>query len=79
VIKHFCDCCAVEITRTNSEPLVYNAPSKANANVTLGVSVNSATVNNTPSTDVCKYCLLDALKSLDDRAPGAPYGSPPQS
>ena len=74
MIKHYCDCCGIEMSRTNQGPLSYSAASVANAAVQLTFSVTGVTTNGTTSADVCKYCLLDALETMDDR----PASSRPQ-
>ena len=73
--KHYCDCCESEITKDNA-----CAGSKMNCDDRLGTSLTSKRTKKTLEIEVitsldgvwnggifCKYCVLDAIKQLDDR------------
>jgi hypothetical protein len=65
VIRRFCDCCGTELTRDNQEALEYNGTPRPG--ITLAAKVDAVSVNGTPSADVCRNCLLDAIRTLDTR------------
>ena len=74
MIKHFCDQCAVEITEGNE--CKQHFPLFADGHRRLGgrdrrlgfsVMVGDAENKTWNSGDFCKYCVIDAVKSLDDR------------
>jgi hypothetical protein len=71
MIKRFCDLCGTEMSDKNS-------PSQGACQDRLKVSINRGkvhasfeiiqAVNGTSNSgDVCKHCILDALRELDDR------------
>jgi len=71
--KHYCDCCGVEITDAN------NARGGAARNPVsdwrLGGKVGRLSIEVMTGIDgvwnaghVCRYCIIDAVKSFDDRA-----------
>jgi len=70
MIKHFCDVCSGELTDKNSIPGEREITGKyedkksgntVNFKVTIGL--NDAWKKG----DICKYCVLMAIASLDDR------------
>lgn len=74
MIKHFCDCCEVELTdknRCSGSPETSDrlggriTAFKTHANIEFEVltGLNKCWNNG----DFCKYCVIDAVNSLDDR------------
>lgn len=80
MIKHFCDQCGVEITEINE--CKQHCAIFADGSSRLGgrdralgfaVMTGNADTKTWNSGDFCKYCVIDAVKSLDDRpTQGAP-------
>lgn len=75
MIRTFCDCCGDEITDRNSVAARGNALGRLTANVkpkkhggeTMGVEVITAGEGTWNKGHFCKYCVIDAINTLDDR------------
>lgn len=72
MIKHFCDCCGEEITDRNkatggSVGRIGCYVRSSNAASELFVEVITAKDKASNTGDFCKYCIIDAINSLDDR------------
>lgn len=71
MIKHFCDSCGAEITKENSVgeggTLVgkWRSPFMKDA-VEIQFEVLTATLTGSQP-EFCKYCVISAVQSLDDR------------
>lgn len=69
MIKRFCDVCGQQMKEDMS--LVWNGPGEAVlgvANVSgRDVMIIARYATKKPEEDLCKYCILDALYTLDDR------------
>lgn len=80
MIKHYCDQCGAEITEANECKQHFYTFEDGSGRLggRLGVLGFSITTGNADtrtwnSGDWCKYCVIDAVKSLDDRpTQGAP-------
>ena len=76
MIRRYCDCCKHEMVTVLGMREGINGLGRLSAKierngVSLGVEVIQSTNGASNSGDVCKYCILDALSTLDDRPP--PY------
>lgn len=72
MIRRFCDVCKDEITDKNStsklgHPLGRMQVRIKRKGVDYGVEVIHSTNGTSNAGDVCMYCVLDALRELDDR------------
>lgn len=65
MIRYFCDCCDKEITERN--PLRRLTAKLKRGNSELQVEVIEAKDGTSNAGHFCRYCVLDALLSLDDR------------
>jgi len=69
--KVFCDYCEVEITENNkvSEHSGLTAVIKklGKPNLNIQVMEGDGSVPKDEKPDFCKYCVIDAVKSLDNR------------
>lgn len=72
MIKYFCDYCGDEITDTNKA----FGGTTCDARLGVGMKVKGKKLDlelivgddaGSSSVDLCKYCILDAFKKLDDR------------
>lgn len=64
MIKHFCDGCGRELNTTSSAIAIQNVDdfaSKSGAKLSLTITVAHGG-------DWCRYCVIDAVDSTDDRA-----------
>lgn len=75
-IKRFCDMCGEEIVGRRS--IVDPVPGRSrlatevrNGDCRLGVEVITSHDGTANTGDFCRYCVLDALYALDDRAKAA--------
>ena len=75
MIKRFCDCCGNEILKANEVSADDNALQRLESNYhdTLFLEIRTGTNKNGnivfDTGDFCKHCIIDAVKSLDDRVP----------
>lgn len=70
MIKHFCDYCEREIEK-GTYGNTYEVKFRALMNTTLEANITLSTIVKggirDPSYEICKYCLVDLVNSLDDR------------
>lgn len=78
MIKHFCDQCGVQITELNKPRndfslFLEGGVRLGGAYKELGFSITTGHVSTKTwnGGDFCKYCIIDAVNTLDDR-PKAP-------
>jgi uncharacterized protein (DUF927 family) len=80
-IKHFCDNCGDEITAINEARSVFKKTQysylkgkngKIEFEVRTGAGYNEVT-GDSDDGEWCKYCVLDAVRSLDDRPVCEPH------
>ena len=71
MIKHFCDVCEAEITDENTmpkgeggAPLLKVPINRRGIPITVCVSVD---IDSLGTQELCKYCILDAVRIADDR------------
>lgn len=66
--KHFCDECGIELTDKNdsSSDTVGGRLSGKGKVLVFEIMTGTGGVSN--AGDFCKYCVLDAVKTIDDRA-----------
>lgn len=77
MIKEYCDSCETEITDKNradggrihcpESRLGCEVPSKKRGGPVLRVEIITSSNGTANNGHFCKYCILDALKALDDR------------
>jgi len=74
MIKRYCDCCGSEMLDFNSprdgtthNRLEAKVKAKNCSGSVLSVEVITGLNNTSNAGDFCKYCILDALYTLDDR------------
>jgi len=68
MIKRYCDCCGEEITNSNCIPSSrLRATVKGQANTKLTIEILTALDGCSNKGDFCRYCVIDAVKLLDDR------------
>jgi hypothetical protein len=67
MIKHFCDQCGAEITNVSWR--LQGQVRKLAFEVMTGSGKTSASSDHVMNDgDFCKYCIIDAINTLDDRA-----------
>lgn len=69
MIKHFCDFCGRKIEHSGPDYNKYNrlcATAEKNG-VKLELDVIQSVNGTSNSGDICRYCILDTLATLDDR------------
>jgi len=74
MIKYYCDICGDEITETNKPPSKFIAELESKV-VILGIISKEKLVVQLIQNDqrgdidacVCKYCMIDAINTMDDR------------
>lgn len=70
MIRYFCDCCGGEIGGRNHEnrnPLHRLTAKLKRGNSELQVEVLETKDGTSNTGHFCRYCVLDALRQLDDR------------
>lgn len=67
MIRYFCDCCNREIPIDPIDPLGRLKATVKGGNHSLTVSVITSKDGTANSGHFCKYCVLDAIATLDDR------------
>lgn len=70
MIRYFCDCCGEEIADGDTKdrnPLHRLTAKLKRGNSELQVEVIETKDNVSNAGQFCRYCVLDALASLDDR------------
>jgi len=70
MIKYYCDICGTEITPENKKPATFTGK-KVSTHGLPKRELMVQLVEHDPCGDedacVCKYCMIDAIKSADDR------------
>lgn len=74
MIRHFCDCCGAELTDANNvrtlfKKLHYSNLKGKHGDIEFEVRTGEPPTEKSDGKDGewCKYCVIDAVKSLDDR------------
>lgn len=70
MIKYFCDCCGGEIIERDKKgrnPLHRLTANLKRGGAELQVEVIETKDGTSNAGEFCKYCVLDALRGLDDR------------
>lgn len=70
--KTFCDCCDQPITSENSSGGAGDLVRFTVADVKFHITPSGLGAPTPMDYDVCKYCLIDAVKQLDDRPTHVP-------
>jgi len=75
MMKHFCDRCGTEITAANACSGGFPDETKLGGQIELtegrlaNVCVLTGVGGDWDVGDFCRYCVIDLVKTLDDRAP----------
>ena len=70
MIRYFCDCCGEEIHERDTKdrnPLHRLTAKLKRGNSELQVEVLETKDGTSNAGQFCRYCVLDALRALDDR------------
>lgn len=77
MIKYYCDCCHAEIPEANACTGGFPHDSRLGGTIegpgeapARSVTVLTATDGDWDHGDYCRYCVIDMVKSLDDRPQG---------
>ena len=79
MIRYFCDCCGEEIAERDSKyrnPLHRLTAKLKRGQSELQVEVIETKDGCSNAGNFCRYCVLDALRSLDDRPTVAAHKEP---
>lgn len=74
MIKYFCDCCGDEIAERDTKernPLARLTAKLKRGNAELHVEVIETKNGTSNAGQFCRYCVIDALRELDDRPTAA--------